>query len=265
MKPYYSDDRVRIYHCDVEDFDPPPGQWAAAVVSSPPYNVGIGYDRADDRMSWSNYWGMAAYVAGIAADALVDGGRLWWNTAVAVPEQPDPDTAGPKRRVPLAYEWARRWEAAGLSLMDTIAWVSMRGAGSAWGSWESPSAPNLRGSYEAITVACKGRWERKPPAGMEAWRDKEGGWQHLVDTVWTVQPEARQPDGHPVPFPVEIAARCIRLSSWPGDVIFDPFAGSGSTLVAAKQLGRRAVGVELSEAYCEMAAARLAQESLSLW
>lgn len=259
MNVYYSDDLVRIYHADIRDFNGGK-EWAAAVVSSPPYNVGIDYADGDDALLWPDYWRMAEQAAQVVYESLVLGGRVWWNTAVSVPVSPESE-AGTKMRVPLAHRWAAKLEQAGLALMDTIAWESMRGAGSAWGSWESPSAPNLRGSYEAITVACKGRWERKAPLGSEGWRDKEGRWQHLVNTVWDVQPEAR--DEHPAPFPIEIAARCIRLSSWPQEVILDPFCGSGTTLVAAKQLGRRAVGVERSERYCEIAASRLAQGALN--
>ena len=75
----------------------------------------------------------------------------------------------------------------------------------------------------------------------------------------TIAPAARVPGGHPAPFPVELARRCIRLSTWPGEVVLDPFAGTGTTLVAARQLGRRAIGIEASEAYCAQAVDRLAQ------
>jgi site-specific DNA-methyltransferase (adenine-specific) len=64
--------------------------------------------------------------------------------------------------------------------------------------------------------------------------------------------------------PLELAARAIRLSTWPGEVVLDPFCGTGTTLLAARLLGRRAVGIEISERYCELAASRLAQGSLEL-
>jgi DNA methylase len=194
----------------------------------------------------------------------MSGGRAWVNTAVSVPDdQADEHDGGwkAKRRVMLVHRWASILERSGLVLVDQVAWCSARGAGTAWGSWASPAAPNLRGDYEAITVACRDGWERTAPAGAEGWRDGAGGWQGLCSTVWNLTPAARQLGGHPAPFPVELARRCIRLSTWPGEVVFDPFAGTGTTLLAARQLGRRAIGIERSETYCLAAVARLAQGS----
>jgi DNA modification methylase len=267
--PYYDDGRVTLYRADLRDvrqlYRPDLDGFgltgsAACAVTSPPYNVGLGYDDdpSGDALDWEAYELLAHDAATVIADALVDGGRAWVNTAVAVPESLPGD--GGKRRVLLGHLWATAVEYSGLDLVDQVAWVSMRGSGTAWGSWQSPSAPNLRGDYETVIVGCKGRWDRTQPAGLDGWQDQAGNWERLCSTVWHLAP-ARRP-GHPAPFPVELARRCIRLSTWPGEVVFDPFAGTGTTLVAAAQLGRRAIGIERSERYCEMAAERLSQGAL---
>jgi DNA methylase len=261
--PFYDDGQVTLYCADLRAAEVPAGSVAAAVTS-PPYNVGLDYDITPDTLPWPEYWALASGAAALMADALCEGGRAWVNTAVSVPEAPH--TGGThsgrsgKSRVMLAHRWATVLEAAGLGLVDQVAWCSARGAGTAWGSWESPAVPNLRGDWESLLVAARGGWDRAPPPDREDWRDGVGGWPALCSTVWHVTPVHR--DGHPAPMPVEVARRAIRLSTWPGEVVLDPFAGSGTTLVAARQLGRRAVGIEASEAYCALAVRRLAQGAL---
>ena len=84
-----------------------------------------------------------------------------------------------------------------------------------------------------------------------------------MGTVWNIAREQQQQGKlHPVAFPSAIPARCIAAASVPGDIILDPFMGSGTTLLAAKSSQRRAIGIEVEERYCEIAAKRLAQESL---
>jgi site-specific DNA-methyltransferase (adenine-specific) len=261
---FFDDGQVTLYCGDFREASVEAGS-VAAVVTSPPYNVGLTYDSCSDSLAWPEYWAMATDAAELMARTLTNGGRAWVNTAVSVPEMsgdrgPHSGSTG-KARVMLAMRWATALEAAGLELVDQVAWCSPRGAGTAWGSWESPAAPNLRGDWESILVASSGPWERPMPRTTQPWRDTMGGWPALCSTVWNLRPEHRN-GGHPAPFPVELARRAIRLSTWPGEVVFDPFAGSGTTLLAARQLGRRAIGVEASERYCELAVARLAQTAL---
>jgi site-specific DNA-methyltransferase (adenine-specific) len=253
---FYDDGQVTLFCADFRDVNLEPGS-VAAVVTSPPYNVGLAYDTSSDSLPWPEYWAMAADAAEWTARALLVSGRAWVNTAVSVPASAGDAQSTGKARVMLAHRWAAALDAAGLALVDQVAWCSSRGAGTAWGSWESPAAPNLRGDWGSVLVACLGQWDRQSGEALEDWRDTVGGWAGLCSTVWKLRPEHR--NGHPAPFPVELARRAIRLSCWPGEVVLDPFAGSGSTLLAARQLGRRAIGVEPSERYCEMAVARLAQ------
>jgi site-specific DNA-methyltransferase (adenine-specific) len=277
--PFYDDGTVTIWCADLREVPMSElAEAAACVVTSPPYNVGLAYDGDDggDALAWDAYWRLADTAADLIVRVLVPGGRAWVNTAVSVPETPA--AGGPhscragKRRVLLARGWADALEfGGGLVLVDQVSWQSIRAGGCAWGSWQSPAAPNLRGDHELVTVACKGAWERSAPSGLEDWRDTVGDWQGLCSTVWNVPTVGgRIPAGsntpgrmvgHPAPMPVEVARRCIRLSTWPGEAVLDCFAGAGTTLVAARQLGRRAIGIERSERYCELAVARLAQAS----
>jgi len=274
LVPYFDDGTVTLYRTDTADapmlYRPDLDGFglrgtAAAVVTSPPYNVGVDYDGGPDSQPWPDYWALAATAAELIATVLIPSGRVWLNTAVSVPETPvgDGSTATAKRRVLLAIGWAEALAGAGLELVDQIAWCSTRGAGTAWGSWQLPSAPNLRGDWESILVATNGPWERPTPDHVPAgWRDQAGDWPALCSTVWNLAPARRT--GHPAPFPLELAARCIRLSTWPGETVLDPFAGSGTTLVAARALGRRAIGIERSQRYCEQAAERLSQGAFDL-
>ena len=85
---------------------------------------------------------------------------------------------------------------------------------------------------------------------------------HSFRDVWRINSDTR--NNHPAPFPLEIPKRCIIACSDINDIIVDPFCGSGSTAVACKELGRRFIGIEISEKYCKMAERRLSQGILSL-
>lgn len=79
--------------------------------------------------------------------------------------------------------------------------------------------------------------------------------------VWNFPGESKKRVGHPAPFPLELPKRCIKLFSFVGDVVLDPFLGSGTTLVACAKLGRKGIGVEIDRNYCEIAKQRLISEA----
>jgi site-specific DNA-methyltransferase (adenine-specific) len=77
--------------------------------------------------------------------------------------------------------------------------------------------------------------------------------------VWTFSGEKRTKIGHPAPFPIELPRRCIKLFSFKEDIVFDPFLGSGSTLIAAYEEGRIGIGVEIDPTYVELAIKRITE------
>lgn len=225
------------------------------VVTSPPYNVAIpnyasGYK---DHMKWPAYSFKARKWAKEMARILEPGGRVWLNiqqTVPAVVGEPGGD------RINLALLWMQALNAAGLKYRDIVVWVqdSFDG-GCAWGSWAQPSAPNLRGSSELILLYYKDEWKRPTRPvwkGKLMPRDELGGdWVDLTRNVWKISPanklgwRDREGTACPAAFPIELPARAIRLSSWPNELIVDPFAGRGTTGWAAEELGRRSVLVDL--------------------
>jgi site-specific DNA-methyltransferase (adenine-specific) len=93
---------------------------------------------------------------------------------------------------------------------------------------------------------------------------RPSAWNDLgLTTVWRIYPTAQGID-HPCPFPLELARNCIGSFSNEGQTVIDPYCGAGTTLLAAKNAGRKAIGIEIEERYCEIAAKRLAQEVLPL-
>jgi hypothetical protein len=272
VTPYYDDGTCVIYHGDCREVMSMSGIEVHATVTSPPYNVALGYDEHDDVMPWDEYEDLAGDVA-YAVARVQPHGRTWINVTPIVPAQPVPagDHSGrssnPRRN--LLAIWSDALETHGHSHWDVVCWARPgRGPGCSWGSWESPSGPNMRGEWEAIIASYTGpTWPRDAPPAFKGKKDKAGGWIDLTTNLWrglAQENRGAATGNHPAPFPTELAARCIRLSTWPGETVFDPFMGSGSTLRAAKDLGRRALGFDVSERYCEVAAKRLAQEVLAL-
>ena len=113
---------------------------------------------------------------------------------------------------------------------------------------------HYRRSYETILVGQK-------RGGPCKWYDETDRVENIIRHIPKIIPQV---DAHPTPKPVALAEYFIPLHSRPGELIFDPFVGAGSTLEAAKNLGRRAIGIEIEPKYCEMTVKRLRQEVLPL-
>ena len=125
---------------------------------------------------------------------------------------------------------------------------------SSFGSYPYP--PNIFSTYpyEWITVFSK-EGKRKPVSKEIKEKSKltTEEWQKwAINSIWEMQPAKAKAEGHPAPFPKELPTRLIKLYSFWGDTVLDPFAGTGTTLLAAQELGRKSIGFELNPEYIKL-------------
>lgn len=255
MKPYYDDETCVIYHANaltallsVSDI--------ATTVTSPPYNTlgsrvpakptgGFGSERlggwvanlhetgyADDMDELEYTMWQVSIAAGIANVSL-PGASFFYNHKQ---RSRDRRTVHPLDITRRFFGWELRQELV----------------------WRRPGAVQFNARMFAPNDE-RVIWLVRNDGVPHKWNQEAARWL----SVWDMAPPV-EVDGHPCPFPIELPKRCILATTDPGDVVLDPFMGSGTTLRAAKDLGRRAIGIEIEERYCEIAAKRLAQEVLDL-
>lgn len=112
-------------------------------------------------------------------------------------------------------------------------------------------------AWEYVFVFRKGEEQRRDKSASDGRFVSKDEWKKLVHGVWNIR-SVRRNDYHEAMFPEELVANCIKLYSFPGDVVFDPFMGSGTTAAVAKKLGRNYLGCDLTPAYVKLAEDRLA-------
>lgn len=210
------------------------------MITSPPYNVGKEYDQ---KFSEAEYFSLLFNVFKETHRVLVDGGRACVNIA----------NVGRKPYLPLTDKLSSLMLMIGFKMRGEIIWNKGAGAGTsmAWGSWMSASNPVLRDTHEYILVFQKGSFTRPKADFLNTIsRDDFMEW---TKSVWSFAPARAKKVGHPAPFPPELPKRLIHLYSFLGDVVLDPFVGSGTTCQAAASVGRRWVGYDISEDYCALA------------
>lgn len=125
----------------------------------------------------------------------------------------------------------------------------------AWGSWQSAANPILRDVHEYILIFSKGNYKREK-GNKENTISKEQ-FMEWTKSIWTMNAESARRIGHPAPFPEELPFRLIQLYSFTGDIILDPFMGSGTTGVSALKSNRMYVGYDISQEYINLANRRL--------
>ena len=228
--PYYQDDHVTLYHGDALEILPALSG-VDLVVTSPPYNLGDmsgglanltdGYRTYADTMQDSDYVAWQHDVLRLCWATLTDDGAIFYNHK--------PIVRGRVASLPLRLN-------PGLPLRQIVIWYRQMGV-----NW-SPS--HFLPVHEWVMILAKDGWKL---------RDKSAS--HASD-VWVIRPDMGDNE-HPAPFPLALPTKAIVATG--AAVVLDPFAGSGTTLRAALDCGRKAIGIELDERYCEIAAKRLAQ------
>ena len=230
---------------------PLPDNCVHLVVTSPPYNASKEYD---ENLSLSEYLTLLKDVFSECYRVLAPGGRMVVNIA----------NLGRKPYIPLTSHVNLIMHELGFLHRGEVIWDKSASAGSscAWGSFQSASNPCLRDIHEYLLMYSKGdyklpRTKKEREDGRIDTIEKEDFIQQ-TKSIWAFSTESAKRVNHPAPFPVELPKRCIEMFTFAGDVVLDPFLGSGTTAVAAKQSGRTYIGIDLSADYCEIAENRLA-------
>lgn len=214
------------------------------MITSPPYNVSKEYD---ENFTLSEYRELLRSVFRETHRVLVGGGRACINVA----------NVGRKPYIPLHAYIMQDMLDLGFLMRGEIIWNKAGSAGpsTAWGSWRSASNPTLRDVHEYILVFTKESFGR-PGSGKKSTIGRDE-FLELTKSIWTFGAESARRVGHPAPFPLELPNRLIQLYSFHGDVVLDPFAGSGTTCIAALQAGRHFVGYEKKKGYATLATRRI--------
>ncbi len=217
------------------------------TFTSPPYNVGIEYANSKDDKNFDEYMDFMRAVLKELYRVTATGGRLVINVA----------GTGRNPYVSLqAYLTIASIE-AGFFQRGDIIWIKYPTGSTAWGSFGSATSPCLRDAHEYLLVFNKETHIREKPDGIDENMSKKF-FMSATEAIWRISPETNS--DHPASFPLELSDTVIKLFSFENDIILDPFAGSGTTLVSAKNLKRSYIGIEISQDYCQLASKRLSQD-----
>ena len=235
----------QIYCQSSEVMDELPDHSVHLMITSPPYNVQKEYD---EDLSLSDFRTLLKTVFQETYNKLATGGRACINVA----------NLGRKPYIPLHSYIIEDMQELGYLMRGEIIWNKAAGAGAstAWGSWMSATNPVLRDVHEYILVFSKGAFARKK--GQKENSIQKEDFLEWTKSIWNLPTVSAKKIGHPAPFPEELPHRLIQLYSFKGDVVLDPFCGSGTTCLAAKKSGRHYVGYDISPEYVALAQRRLA-------
>jgi DNA modification methylase len=238
----------RVFCKTSENMEELPDDSVHLMVTSPPYNVGKEYD---EDLTLNEYREFLKRVWSEVKRVLVPGGRACINIA----------NLGRKPYIPLHAFIVEDMLNLGFLMRGEIIWnkASSGSPSTAWGSWLSPRNPTLRDIHEYILVFSKGMFSRGNPKRKSTISKEE--FLEFTKSVWTFAAEQATKVGHPAPFPVELPYRLIQLYTFEGEIVLDPFMGSGQTAIAAIKTRRHYIGYDIHEDYVQLAGKRIEEFS----
>lgn len=281
IEPYHVEDAGIIYCGDCRDILPKlPDDSVDLIASSPPYNCRIVYGEYLDEIPWKKYYENINEVLIASYNNLVIGGTIGLVIPLTIRWQSshkykntwgdfDKDykykkdgiiTPGKGRIEPLGIKIFNMMSNIDNHMREPIIWIKGPGGINSKYQMGCDSDPYCRPAHEAIILGSKGRWYHRGGTGRRG-KDALPYLDECKD-VWFISPDSSK--NHPAIFPKEIPIRLMKLFIHnPTGIILDPFLGSGTTAVAAKELGRRFIGIEISPEYCAIAVKRLRQGVLN--
>jgi DNA modification methylase len=219
------------------------------IITSPPYNFGHSYaqDPHDDTREWNEYFARLLAVWKECERVLRPGGRMAVNVQPLFSDY-----------IPTHHIISHQLAGLGLLWRAELLWEknNYNAKYTAWGSWKSPSMPYIKYTWEYIEVFDKE--SHKKTGRREDIDITSDEFKEWVMGRWSFPPETRMKDyDHPAMFPEELPRRLMKLFSYRNDIVLDPFNGAGTTTLVAWKLGRRFIGIDISEQYSSQALLRL--------
>jgi len=234
----------KIYCKSSEIMDEIPDYSVHLMVTSPPYNVKKDYD---EDLSLNEYRELLKTVFNETYKKLITGGRACINVA----------NLGRKPYIPLHSYIIEDMLEIGFHMRGEIIWnkASSASPSTAWGSWQSAANPVLRDIHEYILIFSKESFSRK--RGDKKNTISKEDFLEWTKSVWTFPAVSAHSIGHPAPFPEELPHRLIQLYTFDGEVVLDPFCGSGTTCLTALKDSRHYIGYEIEPEYIKLANKRI--------
>ncbi len=249
---YFNYEDIYIYQGNILDVPHIKKSSVDLIITSPPYNVDISYNSHKDDSTYEDYLKFTEKWLEKCYDLANDAGRFCLNIPL------DKNKGGQQSVCADITSIAKQ---IGWKYHSTIIWnegnISRR---TAWGSWLSASAPYVIAPVEVIVILYKNEWKKEKNEKENDITKQE--FMDWTNGVWTFSGQSKKgAGGHPAAFPLELPRRCVKLFSFVGDTVFDPFLGSGSTLIAARLHNRKSIGVDIDKEYCDIAIERLRKEA----